>query len=125
MPEAVIVDAVRTPIGRAVKGSLRDMRADDLGAVPLRALQERNPEVDLAQTVDLMWGAALHEGEQGANLGRVVGLLSGIGHRVPGMTLNRACASSLQTIRMAFHAITTGEGDQYVAGGSEAVSRVA
>jgi acetyl-CoA C-acetyltransferase len=125
MPDAVIVDAVRTPIGRAVKGSLKDMRADDLGAVPLKALQERNPGVDFSETVDLMWGAALHEGEQGANLGRVVGLLSGLDHHVPGLTLNRACSSSLQTIRMAFHAIHTGEGDQYIAGGSEAVSRVA
>ena len=123
MPEAVIVDAVRTPIGRAVKGSLKDMRADDLAAVPLVALQERNPEVDFGQTVDLMWGAANHEGEQGVNLGRNAGLLSGIDHHVPALTLNRFCSSSLQTIRMAAHAIKAGEGDQYIAGGSEAVSR--
>jgi acetyl-CoA C-acetyltransferase len=123
MPDAVIVDSVRTPIGRAFKGSLKDMRADDLAAVPLKALQERNPEVDFAQTVDIMWGAASHEGEQGANLGRVAGLLAGIDHHVPALTLNRFCSSSLQTIRMAFHAIQAGEGDQYVAGGSEAVSR--
>jgi len=123
MPEAVIVDAVRTPIGRAVKGSLKDVRADDLAAVPLVALQERNPEVDFSQTGDILWGAAAQEGEQGANLGRVAGLLSGIDHHVPGVTLNRFCSSSLQTIRMAFHAIKAGEGDQYIAGGSEAVSR--
>jgi acetyl-CoA C-acetyltransferase len=123
MPEAVIVDAVRTPIGRAVKGSLKDMRADDLAAVPLRALQERNPEVNFAETNDLMWGAAAQEGEQGYNLGRNAGLIAGIDHHVPGVTLNRFCSSSLQTIRMAFHAIKTGEGDQYIAGGSEAVSR--
>jgi acetyl-CoA C-acetyltransferase len=123
MPEAVIVDAVRTPIGRAVKGSLKDMRADDLAAVPLVALQERNPEVDFGQTVDLMWGAAAHEGEQGFNLGRNAGLIAGIDHHVPGLTLNRFCSSSLQTIRMAYHAIKSGEGDQYIAGGSEAVSR--
>jgi acetyl-CoA C-acetyltransferase len=123
MPEAVIVDAVRTPIGRAVKGSLKDMRADDLAAVPLVALQERNPEVDFGQTVDIMWGAANHEGEQGVNLGRNAGLLSGIDHHVPALTLNRFCSSSLQTIRMAAHAIKAGEGDQYIAGGSEAVSR--
>jgi acetyl-CoA C-acetyltransferase len=125
MPEAVIVDAVRTPIGRAVKGSLKDMRADDLAAVPLRALQERNPGVDFAETVDLMWGAAAQEGEQGYNLGRNAGLIAGIDHHVPGLTLNRFCSSSLQTIRMAFHAIKSGEGDQYIAGGSEAVSRAA
>src|SRR5918998_6539010 len=122
MPEAVIVDAVRTPIGRAVKGSLKDMRADDLAAVPLVALQERNPEVDFAQTVDIMWGAANHEGEQGVNLGRNAGLLAGIDHHVPALTLNRFCSSSLQTIRMAHHAIKSGEGDQYIAGGSEALS---
>ena len=124
MPEAVIVDAVRTPIGRAVKGSLKDVRADDLAAVPLVALQDRNPGVDFSQTVDLMWGAANHEGEQGFNLGRNAGLIAGIDHHVPGMTLNRFCSSSLQSIRMAFHAIRAGEGDQYIAGGSEAVSRV-
>jgi acetyl-CoA C-acetyltransferase len=125
MPEAVILDAVRTPIGRAVKGSLKDMRADDLAAVPLTALQERNPEVDFAETVDIMWGAAAQEGEQGYNLARVAGLLAGIDHHVPGVTLNRFCSSSLQTIRMAHHAIRAGEGDQYIAGGSEAVSRAA
>ena len=123
MPEAVIVDAVRTPIGRAVKGSLKDMRADDLAAVPLVALQERNPEVDFGETVDLMWGAAAHEGEQGFNLGRNAGLIAGIDHHVPATTVNRFCASSLQTLRMAFHAIKAGEGDQYVAAGVEAVSR--
>jgi acetyl-CoA C-acetyltransferase len=125
MPEAVIVDAVRTPIGRAVKGSLKDMRADDLAAVPLKALQERNPDVDFSETVDLMWGAAAQEGEQGYNLGRNAGLIAGIDHHVPGLTLNRFCSSSLQTIRMAHHAIQAGEGDQYIAGGSEAVSRAA
>ena len=125
MPEAVIVDAIRTPIGRAVKGSLKDVRADDLAAVPLKALQERNPEVDFSETADILWGAAAQEGEQAYNLGRVAGLLSGIDHHVPGVTLNRFCSSSLQTIRMAFHAIKAGEGDQYIAGGSEAVSRAA
>ena len=125
MPEAVIVDAVRTPIGRAVKGSLKDVRADDLAAVPLTALQERNPGVDFAATDDILWGTAAQEGEQGYNLARVAGLLAGIDHHVPGVTLNRFCSSSLQTIRMAHHAIRAGEGDQYIAGGSEAVSRAA
>ena len=122
MPEAVIVDAVRTPIGRAVKGSLKDMRADDLAAVPLRALVERNPAVDFAQTNDVMMGAARGDGDQGYNVGRNAALLAGIDHHVPACTLNRFCASSLQTIRMAFHAIRAGEGDQYVAAGVESVS---
>jgi acetyl-CoA C-acetyltransferase len=123
MPEAVIVDAVRTPIGRAFKGSLRHVRADELAAVPLRALQERNPDVDFAHTDDLMMGAASAIGEQGYNVGRNAGLLSGLDHHVPATTVNRFCASSLQTLRMAFHAITAGEGDQYIAAGVESVSR--
>jgi acetyl-CoA C-acetyltransferase len=123
MPEAVIVDAVRTPIGRAGKGVLKDVRADELAAVPLKALQERNPEVNFSETVDVLMGAAFGEGEQGYNVGRNAALLAGIDHHVPGCTLNRFCASSLQTIRMAFHAIKAGEGDQYIAAGVEAVSR--
>ncbi len=123
MPEAVIVDAIRTPIGRAAKGSLKDVRADDLAAVPLKALVERNPEVDFSQTVDLMMGCGFQMGEQGQNVGRQAGLLAGIDHHVPATSVNRFCASSLQTIRMAFHAIKAGEGDQYIAAGVEAVSR--
>jgi acetyl-CoA C-acetyltransferase len=123
MPEAVIVDAIRTPIGRAVKGSLKTVRADDLAAIPLKALQERNPDVDFGQTGDVMMGAASSIGEQGYNVGRNAALLAGIDHHVPACTVNRFCASSLQTIRMAFHAITAGEGDQYIAAGVEAVSR--
>src|SRR4051794_32076289 len=123
MPEAVIVDAIRTPIGRAAKGSLKDVRADDLAAVPLRALVERNPEVDFGETQDLMMGCGFQLGEQGYNVGRNAQLLAGIDHHVPATTVNRFCASSLQTIRMAFHAIKAGEGDQYIAAGVEAVSR--
>ncbi|TMK41709.1 MAG: acetyl-CoA C-acyltransferase [Actinobacteria bacterium] len=123
MPEAVIVDAVRTPIGRAMKGSLKDVRADELAATPLKALQERNPEVDFSETVDVMMGAASSIGEQGYNVGRNAALLAGIDHHVPACTLNRFCASSLQTIRMAFHGIKASEGDQYIAAGVEAVSR--
>ncbi|HWD84942.1 MAG TPA: acetyl-CoA C-acyltransferase [Solirubrobacteraceae bacterium] len=123
MPEAVIVDAIRTPIGRAVKGSLKAVRADDLAATPIRALIERNPEVDFSQTNDVLMGAASGVGEQGANIGRVAGLLAGLDHHVPGCTVNRFCASSLMTIRMAAHAIRAGEGDQYIAAGVEAVSR--
>jgi len=123
MPEAVIVDAIRTPIGRAGKGSLKSVRADDLAAIPLRALIERNPELDPSTIVDIMMGCGFCEGEQGNNVGRVAGLLSGIDHHVPATTVNRFCASSLQTARMAFHAIKTGEGDTYIAAGVEAVSR--
>ena len=123
MPEAVIVDAVRTPIGRAMKGTLRDVRADDLAAVPLRALVDRNPGVDFGETNDIMMGCGFPEGEQGYNVGRNAQLLAGIDHHVPAVTVSRFCASSLQTIRMAFHAIKAGEGDQYIAAGVECVSR--
>jgi acetyl-CoA C-acetyltransferase len=109
MPEAVIVDAIRTPIGRAVKGSLKDVRADDLAAIPLQALVDRNPEVNFAETNDVMMGAARGDGDQGYNVGRNAALLAGFDHHVPACTLNRFCASSLQTIRMAFHAIKAGE----------------
>jgi acetyl-CoA C-acetyltransferase len=123
VPEAVIVDAVRTPIGRAGKGSLRGMRADELAAVPLRALVERNQNVDFALTTDVIMGAAYGTGEQGANIGRTASLLAGLDHHVPACTVNRFCASSLMAIRMAAHAIRAGEGEQYVAAGVEAVSR--
>jgi acetyl-CoA C-acetyltransferase len=123
MADAVIVDAVRTPIGRAGKGSLRSVRADDLAAIPLRAILERNPQLDPADISDVMMGAASGEGEQNYNIGRNASLLAGYPISVPGCTLNRFCASSLQTLRMAFHAIRAGEGDVYVAAGVEAVSR--
>jgi acetyl-CoA C-acetyltransferase len=123
MPEAVIVDAVRTPIGRAVKGSLKSVRADDLAAVPLRAIVERNPQLDAKSIVDVMMGNAANTGEAGYNIGRNAALLAGLDHHVPGTTVNRFCASSLQTARMAFHAIKAGEGDTYIAAGVEAVSR--
>jgi acetyl-CoA C-acetyltransferase len=123
MSEAVIVDAIRTPIGRAIKGTLRDIRADDLAAIPLRALVERNPEVDFSETVDVMMGCGFPDHEQGYNIARNATLLAGLDHHIPGVTVNRFCASSLQTIRMAFHAIKAGEGDQYIAAGVEATSR--
>jgi acetyl-CoA C-acetyltransferase len=123
MPDAVIVDAVRTPIGRASKGSLKTVRTDDLAAIPLRALLERNPQLESASIVDVMMGCGFAEGESGYNIGRNASLLAGIDYHVPGTTVNRFCASSLQTARMAFHAIRAGEGDTYVAAGVEAVSR--
>jgi acetyl-CoA C-acetyltransferase len=123
MPEAVIVDAIRTPIGRAVKGSLKTVRADDLAALPIKALIERNPGVNFSETTDVLMGAASGVGEQGYNVGRNAALLAGLDHHVPGCTVNRFCASSLMTIRMASHAVRAGEGDQYIAAGVEAVSR--
>jgi acetyl-CoA C-acetyltransferase len=123
MPEAVIVDAIRTPIGRAGKGSLKSVRADDLAAIPLKALIERNPVLEQESIADIMMGCGFCEGEQGYNIGRIAGLLAGIDHHVPACTVNRFCASSLQTTRMAYHAIQAGEGDTYIAAGVEAVSR--
>jgi acetyl-CoA C-acetyltransferase len=102
---------------------LRDIRADDLAAVPLRALVERNPGVDFSETDDVMMGCGFPDHEQGFNVGRNALLLAGIDHHVPAVTVSRFCASSLQTIRMAFHAIKAGEGDQYIAAGVECVSR--
>src|SRR5271156_2203524 len=125
MPEAAIVDAIRTPIGRAVKGSLKSVRADDLAAIPLKALIERNPQLDQSTIGDVMMGCGYGERESGYNIGRIATLLAGIDHHVPGCTVNRFCASSLQTTRMAFHAIRVGEGDTYIAAGVEAVSRTA
>ncbi len=123
MTEAVIVDAIRTPVGRAIRGTLRDIRADDLAAIPLRALVERNPEIDFKETDDVMMGCGFPDHEQGYNVARNAVLLAGFDHHVPAVTVSRFCASSLQTIRMAFHAIKAGEGDQYVAAGVECVSR--
>jgi acetyl-CoA C-acetyltransferase len=123
MAEAVIVDAIRTPIGRTVKGTRKDVRADDLAATPIKALVERNPEVDFSEVVDVLYGCAFGVGESGYNVARNAALLAGLDVGVPGATVNRFCASSLQTIRNAFHAIKADEGDMYIAGGVEAVSR--
>jgi len=124
MAEAVIVDAVRTPVGCAGKGLLKHVRTDELAAVPLRALAERNPLVDLSRTVDVMVGCGNQSSGQNDNVARGAALLAGIDHRVPATTVNRSCASSLQTIRMAYHAIVAGEGDQFIAAGVEAASRL-
>ena len=124
MSEAVIVETVRTPIGRAGKGSLADVRPDDLLAFALRTLLEKVPEVDPAEIVDVMIGCGFPQEKQGMNLARRAVLLAGLPDTVPGTTVNRFCASSLQTIRMAFHAIRAGEGDVYIAGGVESISQV-
>ncbi len=121
MPEAVIVATARSPIGRANKGSLVDVRPDDLAASMMRAALGKVPQLDPAEIVDVIMGCAQPAGEQGYNLGRVVALLADMD--VPGTTVNRYCSSSLQTIRMAAHAIRSGEGDAFVAAGVECVSR--
>ncbi len=123
MPQAVIVDAIRTPIGRAYKGSLINARPDDMTGFAIRSLMERNPGVDPASIVDVMVGCGLPHHESGMNLGRNAALLAGLPDSVPGQTINRYCSSSLQTIRMAFHAIKAGEGDTFVAAGVESSTR--
>lgn len=122
MPEAVIVATARSPIGRAFKGSLKDLRADDLATTMIRAALDQVPELDPASIDDLILGCGLPGGEQGNNLGRVVAVQ--LGHdEVPGTTVTRYCASSLQTTRMAMHAIRAGEGDVFISAGVEMVSR--
>jgi acetyl-CoA C-acetyltransferase len=124
MPDAVIVSTARSPIGRAAKGSMTEMRPDDLTVQMVRAALDKVPQLDPADIDDLMLGCGLPGGEQGFNLGRVVAILLGYDH-LPGTTLTRYCASSLQTTRMAFHAIKAGEGDVFISAGVETVSRYA
>src|SRR4051794_25337422 len=124
MPEAVIVAAARTPIGRARKGSLVDARPDDLVAFAIDAALQQVPELDRAEVVDVMVGCGFPQDRQGMNLGRRAALLAGLPETVPGTTVNRFCASSLQTIRMAFHAVRAGEGDAYVPAGVESITQV-
>ena len=122
MPEAVIVSTARSPIGRAFKGSLKDLRPDDLTATIVQAALAKVPELDPRDIDDLMLGCGLPGGEQGNNLGRIVAVQMGMDH-LPGCTITRYCSSSLQTTRMALHAIKAGEGDVFVSAGVEMVSR--
>ena len=124
MEDAVIVSAVRTPIGRANKGVLKDVRADDLAAVAVKAAVERVPQFDRSLIEDLILGCAFPEGEQGMNLARLVGALAGLPETAGGVTVNRFCASSLQAVNMAAQNIMLGFGDVFVAGGVENMSRV-
>src|SRR5579862_7757682 len=121
MTEAVIVATARTPIGRANKGSLVECRPDDLSALIIDAVLSKVPNLDRALIEDVIWGCGQPAGEAGTNIARVAGILAGID--APGVTVNRYCSSSLQTIRMASHAIKAGEGDIFIAGGVETVSR--
>jgi len=122
MPEAVIVSTARSPIGRAFKGSLKDQRPDDITAQIVNAALSKVPELNPQEIEDLMLGTGSPAGEQGFNMARVVAVEAGLDN-VPGVTVNRYCSSSLQTIRMAAHAIVAGEGDVFVAAGTEFVSR--
>ena len=121
MAEAVIVAASRTPIGRAVKGSLAEVRTDDMSAFILKDVLDKVPELDPSMVEDVLWGIGQPAGEGGYNIARVISTMAGVD--APGVTINRYCSSSLQTIRMAAHAIKAGEGDVFVAGGVETVSR--
>jgi acetyl-CoA C-acetyltransferase len=122
MPEAVIVSTARSPIGRAFKGSLVDFRPDDLATTIVRAALDKVPALDPKDIDDLIMGCGLPGGEQGYNIGRVVAVLLGYDH-LPGTTITRYCSSSLQSTRMAFHAIKSGEGDAFISAGVEMVSR--
>jgi acetyl-CoA C-acetyltransferase len=122
MPEAVIVSATRSPVGRANKGSLKDMRPDDLTAAMVRAALDKIPELDPRDLDDLYLGCGLPGGEMGFNMGRIVSVLLGYDH-LPGATITRYCSSSVQTTRMAYHAIKAGEGDVFISAGVETVSR--
>ncbi|HET6697655.1 MAG TPA: acetyl-CoA C-acetyltransferase [Nocardioidaceae bacterium] len=122
MPEAVIVATARSPIGRAFKGSLKDMRPDDLTVQMIQAALAKVPQLDPREIDDLMLGCGLPGGESGFNLGRIVAVLAGMDH-LPGTTITRYCSSSLQTTRMAMHAIRAGEGDVFLSAGVETVSR--
>ncbi|MFE2430991.1 acetyl-CoA C-acetyltransferase [Streptomyces sp. NPDC059373] len=122
MPEAVIVSAARSPIGRAFKGSLKDLRPDDLTATIVQAALDKVPGLDPREIDDLMLGCGLPGGEAGYNLGRIVAVQMGMDH-LPGCTITRYCSSSLQTTRMALHAIKAGEGDVFISAGVETVSR--
>jgi acetyl-CoA acyltransferase len=122
MEQAYICDAIRTPIGR-YGGSLATVRADDLGAVPLKALMERNPKVDWGAVDDVIYGCANQAGEDNRNVGRMSLLLAGIPREVPGTTVNRLCGSSLDAIGMAARAIKSGETELMIAGGVESMSR--
>jgi acetyl-CoA C-acetyltransferase len=122
--DAVIVSTARTAIGRAAKGSLVDVRPDDLVAFAIRAALDKVPGLPEQELVDVIVGCGFPEQKQGMNLGRRAALLAGLPHTVPGTTVNRFCASSLQSIRMAYHAVKVGEGDAFVAAGVESISQV-
>ncbi len=122
MAEAFICDAVRTPIGRYA-GALSSVRTDDLGAIPIKALMARNPNVDWDQTDDVLYGCANQAGEDNRNVARMALLLAGLPHAVPGATINRLCGSGLDAVGTAARAIRSGDAEMMIAGGVESMSR--
>src|SRR5579864_627363 len=127
MREVVIVDGVRVPIGKAGKdkGYYKDIRGDDLGAICIRRLLEKNPKLDPKEIEDVVWGCANQTGEQGLNVGRMIGLLAGLPVEVAGTTIDRQCGSSLQAVNFAAQEIMTGAGEVAIAGGVEHMTHVA
>ena len=122
MTEAFICDAIRTPIGR-YGGALKDVRADDLGAIPLRALMERNPNVDWTAVADVLYGCANQAGEDNRNVARMSALLAGLPVSVPASTINRLCGSGMDAVGSAARAIKSGEAGLIIAGGVESMTR--
>ncbi|MGE5769340.1 MAG: beta-ketoacyl synthase N-terminal-like domain-containing protein, partial [Betaproteobacteria bacterium] len=122
MTEAFICDAIRTPIGR-YGGALSGVRADDLGAIPLKALMERNPQVDWTAVDDIIYGCANQAGEDNRNVARMSGLLAGLPVQVPGTTVNRLCGSGMEAVGLAARSIKSGETTLMIAGGVESMSR--
>ena len=122
MTDVFICDGIRTPVGRYA-GSLSSVRADDLGAIPIAALMERNPGVDWQALDDVMLGCANQSGEDNRNVGRMSGLLAGLPQEVPACTINRLCGSGMNAVGSCASAIRTGEGDLMIAGGVESMSR--
>src|SRR6266576_2907831 len=122
MPEAFICDGVRTPIGRYA-GGLAKVRTDDLGAIPIRALMKRHPKVDWTALDEVYFGCANQAGEDNRNVARMALLLAGLPETVPGQTINRLCASGMSAVANAARAIKLGDGDFYVAGGVESMTR--
>jgi acetyl-CoA acetyltransferase len=122
MKDALIIDAIRTPIGRYA-GSLASVRADDLGAVPIKALMERNSSVDWSQVDDILYGCANQAGEDNRNVARMSALLAGLPVTVPGTTINRLCGSGMDAVGLAARTLKAGEADLMIAGGVESMSR--
>jgi acetyl-CoA acyltransferase len=122
MNEAVIVDVLRTPVGRAFKGSLRNVRPDDLAATVIRELMARHPQIPGDEIDDVILGCAMPEGEQGMNVARIALLRAGLPDAVPGVTVNRFCSSGLQAIAMAADRIRSGGAELIIAGGVESMS---
>src|SRR5678809_316368 len=124
MREVVVVSALRTPVGRAFKGTLRSTRPDDLAAIAMKAALERVPELDTREIEDVILGCAMPEGEQGMNVARIAALRAGLPVEVSAMTINRFCSSGLQAIAMAAERIMSGGADVIVAGGTESMSMI-